>query len=442
MSRSDAGSSNRRGLLGLFIADGVSTLGTRMSALAVPWFVLMSTGSASAAGITAFAELGPLVTAQALGGPAVDRLGAWRTCVVGNVTAALGVGAIPVLYAIGALPFGVLCAVLVVVGVARGFADTAGSVLVPGVVERAGWPMARATGLHDGVRRLAQLVGAPLAGGLIALVSAPAVLLGDAASFAVAVVIVLACVPRAAQPDRPVTQPRSRSAIRTYSAELIEGFRFLRGDRLLLGIAVMIAVTNLLDQSWSAVLSPVWARDVARSPVALGLLAAALGMGAVSGNVVLSWLGPRLPRRLTYGVGFLLCGAPRLVALAVATTVSPVLVVVLLGGLGAGVVNPIVGAVEFDRVPRGLQARVLGTTNAVAWIGMPFGGLLAGLGVDHWGLRPTLWAAAVVYFATTLVPFLFPVWRQLDRPATLAPPSPASATEPSSPTRVGGTASG
>lgn len=415
---------SRRGLVGLFAADGVSTLGTRMSGLAVPWFVLVTTGSGTAAGFAAFAELLPYVVAQALGGPAVDRLGAWRTRVLADLVAAVGVALVPLLWAVGALPFGLLCAMLAVVGVARGFGDTAGFVLIPGLVERAGTPMARATGLHDGVRRIAQLVGAPVAGVLIAVLSAPAVLVVDAVSFAAASLIVLTTVTRAAQPERsPRPAPATTSPVRTYVAELTEGFRFLRSDHLLLGIAVMVTVTNLLDQAWSSVLSPVWARDVADSPVALGLIAAVFGIGAVAGNVVAAWLGPRLPQRLAFGVGFLVCGAPRLVALALSTTVSPVLFVVVLGGIGAGVLNPIIGAAEFERVPRALQARVLGSLNAVAWVGMPFGGLLAGLGVDHVGLVPTLWAAAAVYLVTTLAPFVFPVWKELDRPSAPASPS-------------------
>ncbi len=422
---------SRRGLVGLFAADGVSTLGTRMSALAVPWFVLVTTGSATAAGITAFAELGPYVLAQALGGPAVDRLGAWRTRIGSDLVAAVGVGVVPLLYAMGALPLGALCGVLAVVGIARGFGDTAGYVLVPGVVERAGTAMPRATGMHEGVRRIAGLVGAPLAGLLVAVTSAPAVLVVDAVSFATAALVVLATVPRTAQPPRaePASRQPGTSAVRAYGEHLAEGFRFLRHDRLLLGIAVMVTVTNLLDQASSSVLSPVWAADVAHSAVALGLMSAALGAGAVTGNLAVAWLGARLPRRLTFGVGFVLAGAPRFVALALASSISPVLGVIVLGGLGAGVLNPILGAVEFERIPRDLQARVFGATNAVAWVGMPFGGLLAGLAVDHVGLRAALWIVAAAYGLTTLVPFVFPAWKGLDDhgPAGTGPGLPTDA---------------
>ena len=58
--------------------------------------------------------------------------------------------------------------------------------LVPGLAEQAGTPIERASGLHDGMNRVAGMVGVPLAGVLMAMWSAPVVLLLDAASFVVA----------------------------------------------------------------------------------------------------------------------------------------------------------------------------------------------------------------------------------------------------------------
>ena len=86
-----------------------------------------------------------------------------------------------------------------------------------------------------------------------------------------------------------------------------------------------------------------------------------------------------------------------------------------IGGLGLGGINPVMGAVEYERVPRHMQARVLGAVRASAWAGIPFGSLAGGLAVSAFGLRPALLAAATLYGVTTLAPFAFPVWRQMDR---------------------------
>ncbi len=293
--------------------------------------------------------------------------------------------------------------------------------LVPGVGELAEMPLERSSGLYDGVNRLATLVGAPLAGALVLATSALSVLAIDAGTFAVSALLVARLVPRAAQPP-----PEHRDGAATeasYLASLGEGFRYLLKDRLLVAIAAMVLVTNFVDQAGGTVLSPVWAHSVAHSSLALGLIGGAFALGAVAGNAMTTWLGPRLPRRMTYAVGFLLGGAPRYVALALSASVSPVLAVMFLGGLGAGGINPILGAVEYERVPRHLQARVLGAVGASAWAGIPFGSLAGGLVVAAFGLRPALLAAAVLYGLTTLVPFVFPVWGQMERADTGGPPA-------------------
>jgi Na+/melibiose symporter-like transporter len=403
----------RRGLVGLLAAVGISTAGTRMSLLALPWFVLSTTGSPTLTGLVATMELAPYVTVQAVGGPAVDRLGAWRTSVWCDVGAGLLIGLIPVLHVLSLLTTPQMLGIVAVAGALRGAGDAGREVMLPGVGEHAGTPLERSAGLLDGVSRTAGLIGAPLAGVLIGLTSAVNVLAIDAGSFVVSAVFVAAFVPRSAQP----ATPQQDDAPLGYAASLREGFAFLRGDRLLLGIGAMVLITNLLDQASSAVLTPVWAREVAHSAVALGLISGAFGLGAVAGNVFTTWLGPRLPRRWTYAIGFLMTGGPRMLTLALATSVSPVLAVCVIAGFGAGGINPILGAVQYRRIPRHLQVRVMGAVNAAAWAGMPVGGLLAGALVEAVGLRPTLAAGAAVYFATTLAPFVFPAWRAMDEPA-------------------------
>jgi hypothetical protein len=82
---------------------------------------------------------------------------------------------------------------------------------------------------------------------------------------------------------------------------------------------------------------------------------------------------------------------------------------------------------------------VLGAVGASAWAGIPFGSLAGGVAVSAFGLRPALLAAAAVYGVTTLTPFMFPVWRQMDRrpgtpyPDTAEPSTPKSRA-PGSPT--------
>jgi MFS family permease len=412
----------RRGLVAILAAETISRIGTRMSMVALPWFVLVVTGSPARTGLVAFAEMAPYVLACAFGGPLLDRVGVRRASIVADATSAAAVVAIPVLYRGDGLAFGTLLGLVALAGLLRGLGDTAKQAVFPQTVAASGVDLTRAASLHDGLSRLAGLLGAPLAGLLIALIDAPTVLLVDAATFATGSLLVALVVPRPA-PDVGEAGSNKRES---YFGALRGGWAFLRGDRLLLAISLMLVATNLFDQAFSGVLSPVWARDVAGTAVALGLLSGAFSVGAVLGNVVFTAVAPRAPRWAVFSIGFLVAGSPKWVVMALVPELWVVYAVSFLGGLGAAALNPILGAVLYERVPEPLHARVFGMSLALSWAGIPLGGLVGGLLVQWLGLTSSLLVFAALYLGATLLPFLDRTWRHLDdRPGTAAPAEPA-----------------
>lgn len=407
----------------LLSAYVVSMVGTSMSELAVPWLVLTTTGSAGKTGLVAFAQMLPYVTMQALAGPIVDRVGLRRSYVWGNLTAAVAVGAVPLMYATGSLSLGVLTGLVAVAGAVRGAADCANMALVPATARVGQIALERAAGLNASANRTAILLGAPIAGVLVTVTNSATVVLIDAVTFAVAAIVVAAGVrgidaEATVAPDQveAAIARRSPGVLRRYGRDLADGLRFLGRDRLLLGIVAMVAVTNLLDQGLSAVLLPVWVREQLHSAAALGILGGAMGLGSVIGNLAGAWLGPRVSRRGLYSVGYLVGGAPRYVILAIASTLSPVLAVSFVADIFGGSLNSVIGATSYERIPPHMQARVLGVIRASAWVGIPFGALLAGVLTDATNVRLAIAISGVAYLLTTLAPFVFPTWRQMRRP--------------------------
>jgi MFS family permease len=409
---------NRRApFVALLSSYVISLAGTSMSAIAIPWFVLTTTGSAAKTGLVGFATMVPYVAAQVLAGPLVDRAGLRRSFVWGNAVAAAVVGAIPLMYATGSLTLPVLLALVALAGLVRGAADCANSALLPTTAEVGGIPLERAAGIASAGNRTAILLGAPLAGVLVTLAGSPVAVAVDAATFAVAAVIGAIWVRVA---EHPLTPASAEPALRRYVRDLAAGLRFIRGDRLLLGIITMVAVTNLLDQGLSEVMLPVWVRQEIGSATALGIIGGIGGLGAVLGNLFGAWLGPRLSRRKLYTVGYLVGGSPRFFILALASTLSPVLAVTLISDVFGGSLNAVIGAASMERIPEDLRARVLGTVRASAWIGIPFGALLGGYVVELFGIRTAVLAFGAAYLLTTLAPMVFPTWRQLRRPDPVA----------------------
>ena len=415
--------SARTPLWGYLTAMAISVTGTRVSMIAIPWFVLTTTHSATKTGLVAFAEMAPLVLLQFLAGPLIDRLGARRVALACASASVLVVGTIPALHALGLLTFPVLLVLVALAGSLRGPGDAAGHAMLPLVVEHAHLPMERVTGLAGAVERTASMAGAALAGGLVALVGPTNALVVDAVSFGVAAVV-LGLTTRMMRPA-PV-EADAEPAPTSYAGELRDGWSFMRRDPILMGIGVMVAITNLLDQAWSVVLVPVWALESGYGVGAVGLLGATFGGAAILGSVAAAAWAERLPRYRVYLVCFLIGGVPRFVALAFGFPLWAVLVVGVVGGCAAGFLNPVLGAVLFDRIPAPLMGRVTAMNLAMSWSLIPFGGILGGVTVAAFGLSPALLLIGAAYLVTTMAPAVQPRWKDMDRRPEREPaPAPA-----------------
>lgn len=391
---------------------GTALTGTHVSAIALPWFVLVTTGSAAQTGLLASCEMAPYVAVKAFAGPVVDRAGprvvSWTT----DVLSAIAAVTVPLLYSAGRLDFGVLLGLVALIGAARGPGDLAKEIMVPEAAERARVPLERATGLSGVTERLASTVGPAAGGALVALLGPMTALTAIAGCFAAGSVIIALCLPRGmGLPVRPETDGQQGG----YWKRFGEGFGFLRSEPLLLTVVATIAVTNLLDAAFRTVLLPVWAKESGNGPGAIGLSVAVMGAAAVAGSLIAAVVAHRMRRRLVFFTGFLLAGAPRFAVLALDVPLWAVAAVFAVSGFGAGFLNPILGALLFERVPRRLLGRVGALGDAAAWSGIPLGGLAAGVAVGSLGLVPSLLAAGAAYFLTTGLAGLRPEWRRMDR---------------------------
>lgn len=99
-------------IFSLLGAEVISSVENNITNLAVPWFVLVTTGSAVRTGLTAAAMGVGSVLAAVLGGPLVDRLGFKRASVLADLVCAAIVAAIPLLYLADVLTFWQLLLVL------------------------------------------------------------------------------------------------------------------------------------------------------------------------------------------------------------------------------------------------------------------------------------------------------------------------------------------
>jgi MFS family permease len=398
----------RARLVGILAASGVSVLGSRMSFVAIPWLVLVTTGSPTQMGLVAGAEMLPYVLVSSLGGPLIDRLGIRRTAVVADLVSAAVMVGIATMYSMGPA---LLLALVAVAGGLRGFGDTAKKVLVPPRAAAADVPLPRVVAAFDTMSRLSMLVGASVAGIVIAWLGVPAAILVDAVSFAVAAVLVVYSIrPTArASAKRPPAEP--------YWTALRVGFTHVWHDKIMFVIFAMLFGINVFNQAAGVIFVPLWADENAGTAAAVGFILGAVGLGAVVGGIAFTVLVTRIPRYAVFTLGFLLGGPPRFLTLGLSDDVLTIVVVWFLSGIALAAINPTIGTLMVERTPPELHARVFGLNTAVAWAGIPLGGLVGGWMVLAFGLMPGLVLTGLLYLAIALVPVVwYRGWRAIGQP--------------------------
>jgi len=404
-------------LVAMLSADAISMAGNAAALVAIPWFVLQTTGSASKTGITAAAAIVPVIISGLVGGPYVDRLGYRRASIVADLASFAAVAAIPLLHATVGLAFWQLVLLVFLGALLDAPGVTARASMLPEVAEPAGWSLERVSGAAAAVSRAARLAGAPIAGVLIAFVGPTNVLWIDAATFLFSAAAIAVGVPPRAS-ARPVREEGARAS---YVSEIKEGFAFLYERRALFVLTIVVTVTNMLD-AVAIVALPVYAIRVYGTAWSLGLMIGVAAAGAVLGALAYSAVGERLSRRRVFAWGF----AGATIWYPIAAMFPPLGVMLAargVSGLAAGPINPVIDTVFLERVPDGMRGRVFGVGNAAAWIAMPLGVLVAGPAIETLGLRATLLATGALYAVVAALTIWAPSLADLDRPADVGAPS-------------------
>lgn len=396
-------------LFALLAANGISMIGNVLAMIAVPWFVLQTTGSASRTGLTATFTTLPAIIAAFFGGTLVDRIGYKRMSIISDVMSGVTVALIPLLYQLlGAhFAFWQLLVLVFLGALLDAPGGTARLSLLPDVTRLAGMQLERVNSAAQAIGRGSNLLGAPLAGLLIAIMGAGHVLWLDAASFAISALLIAALVPS------PAAQQAEKKQA-GYLEDLKEGLRFIWHDPLIFAVVSTIMVTNFLDAPLFAVIMPVYVNQAFGSAVNLGLIIAGFGAGAMLGTIIFGAIGHRLPRRMTFALSFIIVGLQFFFLAALPPFVFIILAFAVLG-LASGPLNPIIMTVMQERVPAKMRGRVFGTMTAGAYLAVPLGMLLAGYMVEWKGVRTTLLVQAGIYLIVTLSLLFNPALRQMNK---------------------------
>lgn len=274
----------------------VSTVGTWMQSIAMPWLLLQLTHSGLLVGLGMALQYLPMLVAGPLGGLIADRFP--KRSVLQVTQAAFIVPAL-FLFVVTSMHV-VTYAMVLAAALAWGLIQV---VDVPSrqafSIEMVGREdLANAIALNSTVWNSAAVIGPSVAGALIALIGVSPLFLINAVSY-LAVIAALTMMR-----SLPSLHPANQSEL---SLERVrEGFRYVRCDPLVLGMLAVVACFSLFALN-RLTLIPLFADQVLHvGAVGFGLMMAAQGLGAMTGALTIALMPSQTNgrRQLWIGLGW------------------------------------------------------------------------------------------------------------------------------------------
>ena len=376
-----------RSLAAVLVAESVSLTGSAMTYVALPWFVLITTGSTAKMAWVLAAELLPVGLLGIPAGSLIARLGAKRTMNLADGMRAPLMTAIPILHWTGHLSFPLLLTVTFLIGCFMAPYYASSRLILPEVVGEDEQLVAQGSAFVQAVTQLTQLGGPILGGVLISWLSAPAVLLVDAATYTFSFFVIFVFV-RAGKKVAPDESSRG----------LFAGLRYVVKDRLLGPMLAAAAFINFVAQGLFAMLPVLVVRRFDENPKILGFFFAAFGAGALIGSLIAAQVVRKVALTKLAGLAILGMAVP-LWLLAITLPWPLVLVVLAAFGVFAPLVNAPVLAILTVRTPAALRPKVMTAVMTISMVIGPLGFLAVGLALQHVGMKVVFLAIAAGFTA-------------------------------------------
>jgi len=270
----------------VWLGETVSMLGDQFYLVALPWLTLALTGSSLALGLVLMSAAVPRAALMLVGGVLSDRHDP-RTIMIASSAARAGlVGVLAALVWTDAVQLWHLYLLGVGFGAADAFFQPAALALVPRLVPEDRLEASNA--LVMGSMAVTGMVGPALAGVAIAAAGSALGFGIDAATFAFAVVTLLA-VRRSAPRRSEATERDSAGAL----GAVMAGLRYAAADAQMRTVLVAVMVINFAVVGPFFVGLPALVESFDSDAAAYGLVLAAFGAAALVGAIVAGTIGDR-----------------------------------------------------------------------------------------------------------------------------------------------------
>ena len=386
-----------RSLIGLVSAELVSLTGSSMTFVALPFFVLVTTGSTAKMGWVLAAEMLPIAIFGIPAGTVIAKLGAKKTMLISDAARGPLMLVIPILHHYGDLSFAALLGTTFAIGIFAAPYFASSRLIVPEVAGEDEQAVASVNAVLSGANQVTQLAGPVLAGVLIGLLTPATVLVVDGCTYIFSFLVILIVV-RAGRRVEAAAQQKG----------VLSGLKFLLGDSLLGQMVIAACVINFVAQG---IVLGVQAIDYFRyhaSGHVVGILFAGFGIGALAGAIVAQQLTQKVPLLKLAAVAIVAMPLP-LFLLSPTTPWPAATIIIAAFAFFTPLVNaPVIGILTI-RTPVELRPKVMTAVMTVATMAGPFGFIAAGYLLRHVSLGsffiglPALLTLGSLLFAAVLL---------------------------------------
>ncbi|MDP9360893.1 MAG: MFS transporter [Acidobacteriota bacterium] len=359
-------------------AQFISNIGSWMQGLAQGWLVYRLTESPFLLGFVAFANSAPSLILMLPAGVLADHLDRRRIVSASQCAQALSALFVAISIRTGHITVWHIVAASVVSGIAMSFSAPAYQAMIVDLLDNRS-RLSNAVAMNSLQFNFSRVLGPLLAGLTLAAWGSFWCFFVNALSFLPLIVVLGRLQKRQMRPE----------PVGTLSTRLVEGFRYVRGDRVVLLLLAIVAIVSLFGYPYMT-LMPMAARllyvhDDARG---LGILMGAVGIGALAGALALSVRTPvKMMRTIIASLA-----AFGIALGALGFTHARLVIVPLLAVCGCAMVVCVAlcNTSIQERVPDAMRGRVLSMYTFGFFGFLPFGNLLAGAVAEHRGLPMTM----------------------------------------------------
>jgi len=346
---------SNRGFLLVWAGQTLSMFGSRLTYIALLWWVLEKTGSATALAGVAIATVLPTFFLGPIAGVFIDRLDRRRLMLAMDLVNGVIIGTAATLLFIGRLQIWQIYLFSILSSTATVFHRPSLQSSIPNLVEPE--QLTKANSLYQISNGITGVVGPALGGILVGFIGSGPTMWVDAITFFVAgISLFLVAFP----------SPRAvkDSGFRSILSDTMFGFRFLYHKKALLFILLLFALVNFLLAPTS-ILFPIMAKDVLNvGAQGFGLFGSAISVGMIFGGL----LTARLKRFRRHSLG-IICGLVLLGVMLAVFGCSRNMILSMLSlaivGLAVAIVNTLEAVIFQTRVPNELQGRVFASQSAI-----------------------------------------------------------------------------